>query len=41
MKMGVKIGETIESSGHPNDSVIEACKNLGKQLAEANLKNKK
>ena len=32
IKMGSKIGETIESQGHPNDSVLEACRKLGQQL---------
>jgi hypothetical protein len=33
MKLNPKIGETIESYGHPSNAVIEKCKNLGKELA--------
>ncbi|MFW9924592.1 MAG: flavodoxin family protein [Candidatus Thorarchaeota archaeon] len=34
MKIGTKIGKTIESYGYPSKSVIEACHELGKQLVE-------
>ena len=32
MKLGAKIGETIESNGSPNSKVLEECRELGKQL---------
>ncbi len=32
MKLGAKIGETIESNGSPNSKVMEECRELGKQL---------
>jgi len=32
MKIGSKIGETIESYGHPDNPVLEACRELGQQL---------
>jgi flavorubredoxin len=32
-RMGSQVGETIESHGRPNDAVLEACRNLGRQLA--------
>ncbi len=35
MRMGLKIGETIESYGRPNNIVLEACRELGRQLADA------
>ncbi|NHJ86510.1 MAG: hypothetical protein FK734_13680 [Asgard group archaeon] len=34
MRIGSKIGKTIESYGYPNNNVLEACKDLGKQLVE-------
>jgi flavorubredoxin len=34
-RMGTKVGKTIESYGRPNDSVLEVCRELGRQLAEA------
>jgi NAD(P)H dehydrogenase (quinone) len=34
-RMGTKIGETIASRGRPDDSVLEACRELGRQLADA------
>ena len=33
-RMGSKIGETIESYGRPNNIVLEACRELGRQLAD-------
>ena len=35
LKVGFKVGETVESYGHPNSSVIEECRKLGQQLVEA------
>ena len=32
-RMGSQIGETIESYGRPNDVALEACRKLGRQLA--------
>jgi multimeric flavodoxin WrbA len=34
-RMGTKVGQTVESRGRPNDSVLEACRVLGRQLANA------
>ncbi|MHA1244577.1 MAG: flavodoxin family protein [Candidatus Heimdallarchaeota archaeon] len=34
MKIGSKIGKTIESYGSPDDSVLKACHDLGQQLAK-------
>jgi multimeric flavodoxin WrbA len=34
MKMGSKIGKTVESYGSPNNNVLEECRELGKQLVE-------
>jgi flavorubredoxin len=34
-RMGSQVGETIESYGRPNDAVLEACRELGRQLANA------
>ncbi len=34
-RMGAQLGETIESHGRPNDAVLEACRELGRQLARA------
>ena len=34
-RMGSQVGETIESRGRPNDAVLEACRDLGRQLANA------
>ena len=34
-RMGSKVGKTIESYGRPNDAVLEACRELGRQLANA------
>ncbi len=34
-RMGTKVGATIESKGRPDDRVLQACRELGKQLAAA------
>ena len=34
-RMGWQVGETIESYGRPNAAVLEACRELGRQLANA------
>jgi flavodoxin I len=34
-RMGSQVGETIESYGRPNSAVLEACRELGRQLAGA------
>jgi multimeric flavodoxin WrbA len=34
-RMGSKIGKTIESRGKPNTAVLGACRDLGRQLANA------
>jgi flavorubredoxin len=34
-RMGSQVGETIESYGRPNNAVLEACRELGRQLANA------
>ena len=34
-RMGTKVGETVESCGRPDDATLEACRKLGRQLAEA------
>jgi flavorubredoxin len=34
-RMGTKVGETVASRGRPDDSVLEACRELGRQLADA------
>jgi flavorubredoxin len=34
-RMGTQVGETITSRGRPNDPVLDACRELGRQLAEA------
>lgn len=31
--MGTKVGETVESEGRPNKTVLQACRKLGVQLA--------
>jgi len=33
--MGTQIGETVESYGRPDGRVLEACRELGRQLAQA------
>jgi NAD(P)H dehydrogenase (quinone) len=34
-RMGTKVGETVASRGRPDDAVLEACRELGRQLADA------
>lgn len=34
-RMGWQVGETIESYGRPNRAVLEACRELGRKLADA------
>ena len=34
-RMGTKVGETVASRGRPNDAMLEACRELGQQLAGA------
>ena len=34
-RTGSQVGETVESRGRPNDAVLEACRDLGRQLADA------
>jgi flavorubredoxin len=34
-RMGTKVGETVASRGRPNDAVLDACLELGRQLAGA------
>jgi flavorubredoxin len=34
-QMGSKVGKTIESYGKPNEDVLRACRELGRQLAQA------
>lgn len=34
-RMGTQVGETVTSRGRPNDAVLEACRELGRQLADA------
>jgi flavorubredoxin len=34
-RMGTKVGETVASRGRPNDAVLAACRELGRQLAGA------
>ena len=34
-RIGTKVGETVESRGAPNAEAVEACRRLGRQLAEA------
>jgi len=34
-RMGTKVGDTVESRGRPDDNVLDACRNLGQQLARA------
>jgi hypothetical protein len=35
MRLGPKIGKTVESYGSPNDEVLEECRKLGQQLVES------
>ncbi len=34
-RMGSQVGETIESYGRPDDAVLDACRGLGRRLANA------
>ena len=34
-RMGTKVGETAESRGAPDEAALAACRDLGRQLAEA------
>ena len=34
-RMGTKVGDTVESSGRPGEPTLEACRELGRQLAAA------
>ena len=34
-RMGSKVGKTIESYGRPDDAVLDACRGLGRQIANA------
>jgi len=34
-RMGRQVGKTIESYGRPNRAVLEACRELGRKLADA------
>ena len=34
-RMGTKVGETVESRRRPDDATLEACRKLGRELAEA------
>ncbi|MBN1814283.1 MAG: flavodoxin domain-containing protein [Anaerolineae bacterium] len=34
-RMGTQVGETVASYGRPNNAVLEACRELGRQLADA------
>jgi len=34
-RMGAQVGETIESYGRPNETVLATCRELGRQLANA------
>ncbi|MDH7487378.1 MAG: NAD(P)H-dependent oxidoreductase [Anaerolineae bacterium] len=34
-RMGRKVGETVVSRGRPNEAVLQACRELGRQLANA------
>jgi NAD(P)H dehydrogenase (quinone) len=36
-RMGTKVGQTVESRGAPAEAVLGACRELGRQLAEAAL----
>lgn len=33
-RLGSQVGQTIESVGKPDDAVLKACRDLGRQLAE-------
>jgi flavorubredoxin len=34
-QMGSRVGKTIESYGRPNEAVLQACRELGRQLAQS------
>jgi multimeric flavodoxin WrbA len=34
-RMGTQVGRTIDSYGRPNNAVLEICRELGRQLADA------
>lgn len=34
-RMGTQVGELVASRGRPNETVLEACRELGRQLADA------
>ncbi|MCX7681178.1 MAG: NAD(P)H-dependent oxidoreductase [Anaerolineae bacterium] len=34
-RMGTKVGKTVASRGRPGEAVLEECRELGRQLAEA------
>lgn len=34
-RTGTKVGETVESRGRPDDATLEACRKLGRELAES------
>jgi len=34
-RMGTKVGPTVGSRGHPDERVLTACRDLGRELAEA------
>jgi flavorubredoxin len=34
-RIGTQVGETVASYGRPNDAVLEACREMGRRLAEA------
>ena len=36
-RMGVQVGSTIESFGRPNQGVLDACRELGRQLVQASV----
>ncbi|MCX7013482.1 MAG: NAD(P)H-dependent oxidoreductase [Candidatus Sumerlaeota bacterium] len=36
-RMGVKIGDTVESEGRPNETALAACRALGRALATAKV----
>ncbi|MBK5113899.1 MAG: flavodoxin family protein [Candidatus Heimdallarchaeota archaeon] len=38
MRLGSKVGETIESYGSPNNQVLEECRKLGQQLVQVKKK---
>jgi flavorubredoxin len=34
-RMGTQVGQTVTSRGRPNDAALEACRELGRRLADA------